>query len=84
MTFYDLSQIAIRVLVLPSSEALCERVFSQLKYVHNPQRSCLKPDILNSIMNIRFGMKFNNEYFDDESDDRLDDDDTIRQLFANI
>lgn len=50
---YDLAQIAIRILILPSSEALWERVFSQLKYMHNARRNALKPDILDAIMNIR-------------------------------
>ncbi|KAK8836057.1 hypothetical protein M9Y10_040117 [Tritrichomonas musculus] len=52
----DSSRIAIRILTLPCSEALCERMFSQLKYVHNARRNCLKEDILDSIINIRFEM----------------------------
>ena len=76
---YDLAQIAIRILILQSSEALCERVFSQLKYVHNARRNELKPDILDAIMNIRFEMRFNNQYYEssDSSSDDLSDDSSV-------
>lgn len=65
---FDIAQIALRVLVLPSSEALCERVFSQLKYFHNARRSMLKPDIIDSITNIRFEMKMNNQLVKDSDE----------------
>ena len=70
---YDFCQIAIRVLTLPSSAALCERVFYQLKFIHIARRSCLKPDIMDSMMNIRFKMKFNHEYFYDSDESDQDD-----------
>mgnify|MGYP001097587115 CR=1 FL=1 len=64
-----MSQIAIRLLVIPSSEALCERVFSQLKYIHNTRRNSLYEDILDSLMNIRFEMKMNGDDSTDSDDD---------------
>lgn len=73
----DICQIAIRLLVLPSSEALCERVFSQLKYIHNSRRNSLKPDIIDSIMNIRFEMKMNGDDLSYGSDDDDDYDDNF-------
>lgn len=73
----DLCEIAIRVLTIPSSEALCERVFSQLKYVHNSRRNKLKEDILDPIINIRFKMKMstcNYEEFSDRDEEFSDSD----------
>lgn len=40
------ASIAIRILVLPASEAICERCFSQMKMIHSHLRSKLKTDIL--------------------------------------
>lgn len=51
--FQDLANIAIRILTLPGTEAICERIFSQLKLIHNHLRNSLKNDILDSILTIK-------------------------------
>lgn len=45
-------------------EMSCERVLSQLKYVHNARRKAFKLDILDAIMDITFEMKFNDNYYE--------------------
>lgn len=57
----ELCSIAIRILVLPGSEAICERCFSQLKLIHNHLRSSLKSDILDCYLRIKLNFLWENE-----------------------
>lgn len=51
-----LCSIAIRVLVLPDSEALCERCFSQLKLIHNYFRITFQSDIIVCFLKIELNL----------------------------
>ena len=51
--FEDLSKIAIHIMPIPGIEAICERVFSQLKLIHNSLSSKLKNDILDALLTIK-------------------------------
>ena len=57
----ELCSIAIRILVLPGSEAICERCFSQLKLIHSHLRSSLKSDILDCLLRIKLNLLWENE-----------------------
>lgn len=57
----DLCTIAVRVLVLPGSEAICERCFSQLKLIHNHLRTTLKSDILDCLLRIKLNLIWEHE-----------------------
>lgn len=57
----ELCSIAIRILVLPSSEAICERCFSQFKHIHNHLRISLKSDILDCYLRIKLNLLWKNE-----------------------
>lgn len=71
--------IALRLLVLPGTEAICERCFSQLKLIHSHLRTKLKSDILDSILRIKTNLIWSKEIEDiqlyyDSSDDSDDSD----------
>ena len=53
---YDLCQIAIRILIISSSEALCGKKISQLKFIHRARRNSLNPNTSDPIINIPFEM----------------------------
>lgn len=87
ISLLDLCNIAIRVLVIPGSEAICERCFSQLKLIHNHLRSSLKSDILDCILRIKLNLIWehdlteidsiiedNSEYDNEEEEEDSDDD----------
>lgn len=60
--FENLSKIALRILTLPSTEAICERVFSQLKLIHNHLRIVLKSEVLDALLNIKLKLPCEKEY----------------------
>lgn len=53
ISLFEISSIALRVLVLPGSEGIYERAFSQLKIIHSYLRNSFKKDILDSILRIK-------------------------------
>ncbi|KAK8871115.1 hypothetical protein M9Y10_009028 [Tritrichomonas musculus] len=61
ISYKDLSLIAIHILVIPGTEAICERCFSQLKLIHSHFRSTLKSDILDSLLQIKLTLLWSNE-----------------------
>ena len=88
ISLLDLCNIAIRVLVIPGSEAICERCFSQLKLIHNHLRSSLKSNILDCILRIKLNLIWehdlteidsiieDNYEYDNEEEEEDSDDDT--------
>ena len=56
-----ISLIAIHILVIPGTEAICERCFSQLKLIHSHFRSTLKSDILDSLLQIKLTLLWSKE-----------------------
>lgn len=58
--FEELSKFAISMLVLPHSNADVERVFSQMNIVKSKIRNKMKPEMVNSILTIRAGLKRTN------------------------
>lgn len=69
----DLCSIALRILILPATEAICERGFSQLKVIHNHLRNSLKNDILDCLLRIKLNLLWSNNI--DEIVSRIDDND---------
>lgn len=67
----DLCSIALRILILPATEAICERCFSQLKVIHNHLRNSLKKDILDCLLRIKLNLLWSNNI--DEIVSRIDD-----------
>ena len=59
VSFADLSKLAISLLSIPATEAVVERVFSALGNIHTAQRSTLKSDILDAILNIKVDIEIN-------------------------
>ena len=57
----ELSQIALRILSLPASEAICERCFSQLKLTHSHLRTNLKTDLLDALLRIKLNLIWSQE-----------------------
>jgi hypothetical protein len=49
--------VALRILCLPHSNAEVERVFSSMNIVKNKIRNKMKLDLLNNILNIKYGLK---------------------------
>lgn len=62
----DLCSIALRILVLPGSEAICERCFSQLKLIHNYLRNTMRLDILDSLLRIKLNQIWSQDLYEDE------------------
>ena len=48
--------IELHILVLPGSEAICERCFSQLTLIHNHLRNSLKSDLLDCMLQIMLNL----------------------------
>lgn len=67
----DLCSIALRILILPATEAICERCFSQLKVIHNHLRNSLKNDILDCLLRNKLNLLWSNNI--DEIVSRIDD-----------
>lgn len=67
----ELCSIALRILILPTTEAICERCFSQLKLIHNHLRNSLKNDILDCLLRIKLNLLWSNNI--DEMGSRIDD-----------
>lgn len=67
----DLCSIALRMLILPATKAICERCFSQLKLINNHLRNSLKKDILDSLLRIKLNLLRSNNI--DEMVSRIDD-----------
>jgi hypothetical protein len=55
--FQNLVDVALRILCLPHSNAEVERVFSSMNIVKNKIRNRMKLDLLNNILNIKYGLK---------------------------
>jgi len=55
--FTELSSLAIRLLVLPWSNAEVERLFSQMNIVKTKLRNKMGPKLLDSILTVRTGLK---------------------------
>lgn len=55
--FKELVDFAIRMLVLPYSNATVERIFSQMNIVKNKQRNRMQTEMVNAILTIRFGLR---------------------------
>lgn len=48
-----IAQIAIRLLIMPCSEATVERMFSHLKYLYGPRNQDSSPELINAEMAIK-------------------------------
>lgn len=55
--YFDVSCVAIQILILPWSNADVERLFSQMNVVKTKLRNRMGPRLLNSILTIRAGLK---------------------------
>ena len=66
----DLCSIALRILILPATEAIGERCFSQLKVIHNHLRNSLKNDILDCLLRIKLNLLWSNNI--DEMGSKID------------
>lgn len=52
----ELASLAIRILVIPFSEAIAERCFLQLKLIHSHLRSQLGSELLDAILRIKLNL----------------------------
>ena len=59
--FSNISSLTLALLSLPFCNASVERIFSQMNVVHNKLRNCLVVRSVEAILQIRYGLKLQNE-----------------------
>jgi len=59
-TFYELSEFALKLLVLPWSNAEFERLFSQMNIIKSKARNKICTKLLDSILTIKSGLRRRN------------------------
>ena len=74
ISLLEFASLAIRILVIPASEAIAERCFSQLKLIHSHLRSQLGSELLDAILRIKLNLIWEKKenFILNQSDDEYD------------